>query len=191
MSKRHRSQGVIINNFFTLATIVLMSAVIAIYTKYIVKEKPRVNSNLQCQKQILTTDKIFNQKSLNIMISLVKKGRYELDGGIIEAIKNKSIIKEKIRISEVDKYFIEALNILNINSNKTLVKIKYELIENDVAFSEKETTLNKGSIQTSFRINGKESFIMNTDFNTYDKKEIKERVLCTIEAFKYNESNSQ
>lgn len=191
--KQYRSQGVIINNFFTLATIILMSAVIAIYMKYIVKEKPRIHSNLQCQKEIYSTDKVFNQKYLDKMAFLISQGRYELDGGILESIYMKSKIKNTIQLNEIDKFFIEALDILPLNTDKTVVQIRYELIENDKMDKRKksdECKLNAGSLKTSFRVNGRESFRMYTDFMSYNKQEIKQRVQCTIKAFKSNESKN-
>lgn len=179
--RRGARQSQIINNFFSLATIILVTIVLVLYVKYINVEEPRVHSNLQCQKDIKTSDKIISQKLINIQNLLISKGKFILDGGIIERIEYKSLIKSKIRISQTDKYFYEALNLFNTNNSEYFVKIKYEIIEN------KDFDTNSlATLLVSFRINGKESYIMNTDLLSYNKKDVKNRINCVIKAFKHN-----
>lgn len=185
--RQHRSQGQTINNFFTLVTIVVMSIVLTIYVKY-VPEPPRVNSNLECQKLTTTSDKIFNQNLLNEASTLLNQGAYILDGGFIKPRFGKSYLKDKISVEEADEFFEK--HILKQSREKNyFVTVKYEIVENDKNDPRKKDAsckLHAGSLMTSFRINGKEAFRMHTDFMMYDKKEIEEKIACTVKAFRHN-----
>ena len=179
--RRGARQSQIINNWFSLVTIILVTVVLTFYLRYIVKEKPRLNSAIPCQLLNNSSDKIINQKLLNIHDALILKGRYILDGGILDSLNKTSLIKSKIKLSKSNQYFMQELNILSTNTHKQYVKIKYEFIENE--------DINNKSVArllTSFRINGKESFIMNTDLLSYNETAIKDAISCTIKAFKYN-----
>jgi len=178
--RRGTRQSQLINNWFSLATIILVSITLTLYVKYIVKKPPRLHSSLECQLNTNTYDKIINAKLLNIQASLIKEGRYVLDGGILEVLNQKSLIKEKIKISQMDRFFMQELNIFASNRSKKFVKIKYELIENE------KDAQSPAVLKTSFRINGKEGFIMNTDLLSYNETTIKAAVSCTIKAFNHN-----
>jgi len=179
--RRGARQSQIINNFFSLATIVMVSVVLTLYVKYIVKEeKPkRVNSGLLCQKQNQTTDKIINKILLKKGFVLLNKGFYSLDGGIIPSLNTKSVITEEADLTKINNIFLNAIDINLNNEMQKFLTIKYELIEND-----KINSTHAGALLTSFRVNNNEVFRVLTDFNKYN--EIKQRVECTLEAFKYN-----
>jgi len=179
--RRGARQSQIINNWFSLATIILVTIVLTLYVKYIVKEKPRLNSSLACQLLNNSSDKIINQKLLNMQNALILKGRYILDGGILEALDTTSFIKSKIKVSKSNQYFMQELNVLSTNTHKQYVKIKYEFIEN-----EEKNTKTLARLLSSFRINGKESFIISIDLLSYTNETIQEAISCTIKAFKYN-----
>lgn len=177
--QRGARQSQIINNFFSLATIVLVSVTLTLYVKYIVKEKPRVNSGLSCQETTYTEDKIYSSKLLNIQNKLISQGQFVLDGAFLDSLVKES--KNKLKISTLDKFFLISLNVFNNKTKETFVKIKYELIENEDI---KKTIA--GTLITSFRTNGQVSFYMKKEFNSYKEDEIKQAVACTIKAFKYN-----
>ncbi len=186
---KYRSQGQTINNFFTLVTIVVMTIVLTIYVKYVPKP-PRVNSQLECQKSSYTFDKIYNQELLDEANKLLNSGAYVLDGGLIKPKFGKSYLKDHISITQADDYFQKA--ILKASSQKNyFVKIKYEIVENDKNDPRKKDEsckLHAGSLMTSFRINEKEVFRMHTDFLKYDKDDIRDRINCTVKAFRHNAS---
>ena len=58
---RGTRQSQIVNNFFSLATIVMVTVVLVLYVKYVVKEPKKENSGLVCQTIVNhTTDKAAN-----------------------------------------------------------------------------------------------------------------------------------
>ena len=66
-----RRQSLIVNNFFTLVSILLISITIVLYSKYISNDDYK-NDNLKekvislpCEKETFSTSKVFNQKLLN------------------------------------------------------------------------------------------------------------------------------
>ena len=178
---RGTRQSQLINNFFSLATIVMVTVVLVLYTKYIVKKPARINSGLICQKDVeFTTDKIIDKNFLKTGYKLLNDGSFQLDGGIIPSIKN-SVITKKININQINNIFLKTIDINSIKDTHRFLKIKYEIIEN-----EDETKDAVGSLLTSFRVNNKEVFTMTIDFLKYDIIEIDKRVKCIMEAFKYN-----
>jgi len=180
--RRGARQSQTINNFFSLVTIILVSAVLALYVKYFVKDAPRINSGLMCQNEITsTTDKLGNQKFLKLGYRLLNEGSFVLDGGMISSLERDSDFSQKLKLNEINNIFLNTINIKSTKDKIRFLKIKYELIENE------DNSLNKvGSLLTSFRVNNKEVFSMVIGFSTYDMSEIEKRVQCSLEAFKYN-----
>lgn len=181
--RRGARQSQIVNNFFSLVTIILVSVVLTLYVKYIVKvdEPPYINSGLVCQQNTNTTDKINNLKSLKIGYKLLNKGSYLLDGGIIPSLDKESVIKKKLDLDKINNIFLNTIDIELSQETQIFLKIKYELIEND-----EENSNHAGALLSSFRLNNQEVFRMLIDFNTYNISEIENKIKCTMEAFKYN-----
>lgn len=189
--KVERNQGQIVNNFFTLVTIVIMTAVIVFYVKYIVEPQQEAlgNPNLPCQKNIYTTQKIFNQELLKEAFKLYRSGQYMLNGGLILSENMPSKLEKIIDVEKSDKLFLDTIVQLPKQDAQRYVNIKYEIIENDKQDPRKkneECKLIDGSLMTSFRINGKEAYRMYTDFETATLDAINERVQCTMKAFETN-----
>ncbi len=179
--RRGARQSQIVNNFFSLATIVMVVSVLVLYMKYIIKEPVKENSGLVCQKIVNhTTDKVSNEKFLRVGYKLLNDGAYVIDGGMIASLANPVITKE-LNLKQINNIFLNTIDINLTKDTHKFLKIKYELIEN-----EDETNDNVGTLLTSFRVNNKEVFRMNINFFTYDLIEIEKRVKCTMEAFKYN-----
>lgn len=180
--RRGARDSQIVNNFFTFATIVIVSITLTIYNKYIVKEDSteRLNSKLPCQLEVKTIDKISNPDLLKHSLALLSKGHYIIDGGIITLLDSKSELTKKINIEDVTNIFLNSIGINSTNDIQRFLKIKYEIIE-----SEKQSS-SAGKLLTSFRLQNKEVFRVSTVFETYNINEIKKRVLCTMKAFKYN-----
>ena len=182
--QRSRRQSQIVNNFFSLVTIVLVTVVLILYVRYVVKEPARINSDLLCQNDLNgTTDKIINKKLLLVGYKLLNEGSFALDGGMIYSLES-STIEDNLNINQINNIFLNTIDINLTKDTNRFLKIKYELIEN-----EDETRDNIGSLMTSFRVNNNEVFTMVMDFMKYDMIEIRKAVECTMEAFKHNATN--
>lgn len=182
-----------INNLFALVTIVLMSIVIIIYVKYVPKDdKPKINSGLECQKDVICFEKVYDEALLKEGLALLNKGDYEILGGLTSAKYMTPVLETKITVEQSDIMFQEAINIPKNDNPQKYLTISYQLIENDKQDPNKKSNspnckLYAGYILTSFQINGVQFFRMQIDFNTYELEEIKKRINCTIEAFKNHE----
>ena len=193
--KRGARDSQVVNNFFSLATIIMVSIVLVVYIKYIAnnenKNPEKQIVKLQCEKDEYTYSKVFSKKLLNKSINILNKGDYILDGAFIELDSKKSNIKNIITLDEINKFFIDAIGIKaenqkNEEKDKTnFLKIQYEIIENDNTNKKDENSkLNSGSVKSSFILNSKEVFRVYTDFTFMYKNAIKQRVDCSIKVFK-------
>ena len=190
MASRRRD-SLIVNNFFTLASIIMISVVMILYSKFgpTKKEKPRINSNLQCQQITRTFDRISSPTLLKNVDYYLKNGFYVLNGAFIKPRFGKFYLKDKITINEANSYFREFLIFPPIKEPVKYLTIKYEIIENDINNPRKKTQEERsyaGDLLTYVRLNGKELFMMKTRFLEYDKEEIKNKIECTIKALKEN-----
>ncbi|MBU3016034.1 hypothetical protein KO488_14855 [Poseidonibacter lekithochrous] len=195
--KRNRRQSAIINNFFTLASIIMITITLVVYMKYIQVEKPNPDSKavymkkekvtpLECEDET-SKSKLFNQKLLNKSLEALNKGYYKLDGGHIKALNSKSIIEDFIPVLEADEYFVKAIKVPAKKDIQKFLTINYEIIENDKEKKinlKKENKFKAGTIRTSFRANSIEIFIFSKDFKFYDKNEIQSIIDCTIKVYK-------
>lgn len=191
MAGEHRRDSQVVNNFFTLVSIVIIAVVITLYSKYGPKEKipSRVNSNLECQKTTSTIDRITAPSLLKSAKYYLENGLYVLDGGFIKPRFGKFYLKDKITILQANEFFKSTIAVEQKENPIKYLKIKYEIIENDKNDPRKNEIKSNscaGKLLSSFRIDGKEVFMMETDFLEYDKKDIKNRIDCTVEAFKHN-----
>lgn len=173
-----------LNNFFTFITIILVTGVLMVYIKYAPKPQ-RLNSKLPCQMTNHTIDKISNDTLLLKGFKFFNQGNYVLDGGYIKPRFGKSYLKDKIDFSKINTWYEQSIK-KNAKPKSVFLKIKYEIIENDKNNPRNEDKLSAGELLTSFRINGQEAFMMSTKFLNYDKITLKNKIECTINAFKYN-----
>jgi len=191
MSKTRR-QSLIVNNFFTLASIVMISVTMILYSKFIVGDKEVTKEEvipLSCEKDIFSTSKVFNQKLLNDSQKALNKGFYKIQGEYIKSKYSKSIIEEFISLDEIDSFYKDSIQVNPKNDINKFLTIDYEIIENDKKDpnkKSKECKICSGSIMTSFKADKTEIFRFYIDFNLYDKDEIKRRIDCTIKAYKNN-----
>ena len=192
---RQRRQSLIVNNFFTLASIIIISITIILYSKYISNDDYK-NDDLKenviplvCEKQIFSNSKVYNQKLLNESMKALDKGYYKLEGSYTKSIHLASIIEDFISIEEMDNYFNEAIQRKPKNNIEKYLTISYKIIENDKKDPNKkpkDCKLCSGSILTSFKANNKDIFKFYIDFNLYDKSEIASKINCTIKAYENN-----
>ena len=183
----------VVNNFFTFATIVMVTIVLTLYVKYFGEDKNSTKISipkLQCEKEFFSKAKILNLTLLKKSINALDKGYYKLDGGIIESEMMKSKIKSIINIDEIDGFYLDSIGIKPKKEIEKFLKIKYELIENDKK-NPKNKKLNSGTLVTSFRINTTEIFRFNTDIDFFYKNAIKQRVECSIKVYKNYVQNTR
>lgn len=192
--RNSRRQSLIVNNFFTLASIVMLSISMILYSKFIANDEPEEAKKikvtpLSCEKEIFSTSKLYNQKLLNDSINALDKGYYKLDGAYVKSVHSDSIIEEFISLSEIDDFYKKAIEKNPKEDISKFLTIKYEIIENDKKDpnkKSKECKICSGSILTSFKANESEIFRFYIDFNLYDKDEISRRIDCTIKAYRNN-----
>ena len=191
MSKERR-QSLIVNNFFTLASIAMITISIVLYSKFIVGSNEPSKEEvipLSCEKEIFSTSKVYNQKLLNDSIKALDKGFYKLNGQYVKSVYSKSIIEEFISLNEINSFYIDAISSKPKEDINKFLTIDYEIIENDKKDpnkKSKECKICSGSILTSFKANESEIFRFYIDFNLYDKDEISRRIDCTIKAYRNN-----
>lgn len=190
-----RRQSLIVNNFFTLASIVMLSISMILYSKFIVGDDEPEEAKkikvipLSCEKEVFSTSKIYNQKLLNDSLKALDKGYYKLDGAYVKSVHSDSIIEEFISLNEINEFYKKAIEKTPKEDINKFLTIKYEIIENDKKDpnkKSKECKICSGSILTSFKANEVEIFRFYIDFNLYDKDEISRRIDCTIKAYRNN-----
>ena len=190
--KRGARDSVIVNNFFTLASIILIVIVIVIYSKYIANDAYEEVTKeevipLSCEKEIFTVSKVYNQELLNESMKALNKGFYKLEGSYKKAQQTQSIIEDFISIDELNSFYTKVIGKKTKENISRYLTIKYEIIENDKKAVTKKLSNCKfcsGAILTSFLADEKEIFKFYTDFNLYDKTEIEKRIDCTIKVYK-------
>ncbi|MEA1915759.1 MAG: hypothetical protein U9N30_10670 [Campylobacterota bacterium] len=192
---KHTRDGAKVNRFFTLATIVIMAAVMSLYVRFLDEmnqndvQKEAQNSGLKCQQEVVCFDKVFDAQKLKEAIALYKKGNYTLHGEFEYSQYMPTELKEKINPKNIENYFLNTINITPNPKMQKIVDIYYEVIENDKLHPNKKNSKSKhcklyaGYLLTSFKVNGKNLFRMQIDFNHYDEKEIQQRINCTLKAF--------
>ena len=195
MKKSSRQESMIVNNFFTLASIVMIAITIILYSKYISNDDYKNDSlkdkviPLSCEKEVFSTSKVYNQKLLNESQKALDKGFYRLNGQYKKSIHSDSIIEDFISLFEVDSFYIKAIEKEEKNNINKFLQIDYEIIENDKKDpnnKQKDCKFCSGSVLTTFKAEQKEIFKFYIDFNLYDKNEIEKRIDCTIKAYRNN-----
>lgn len=189
--KRGARDSVIVNNFFTLASIVMISITIILYSKYIANdgyEEPtkEIVTPLSCEKEVFTVSKVYNQELLNESMKALYRGFYKLEGTYKKSQQMPSIIEDFISIDELNSYYIKAIEKTPKENKNKYLTIKYEIIENDKKDTNKKASNCKfcsGAILTSFMAEEKEIFKFYIDFRLYDKNEIASKIDCTIKVY--------
>jgi len=181
--RRGANPSQIINNFFTFGTIVIVSIVITLYSKYFgdmqEKEQKKEIVRLACLDENSTL-RIKNKKILQNSLKALEKGYYKLSGGYIESLNTISYIKEYISLAEQDSYFVDAIQMAPLQNPVKYLTIKYELIENE------RDKKDFGAINISIRIKGKEIFGVFTNLVYFDKIQLRKITDCAIRTFKAN-----
>ncbi|MDD2887422.1 MAG: hypothetical protein PHY66_06430 [Aliarcobacter sp.] len=186
--------SILVNNFFTIASIVLIVITITIYTKYIANDgydevtKEEVIP-LSCEKEVFSVSKVYNQELLNKSMKAFNKGFYKLEGSYKKSQQTPSIIEDFISLNELNSYYVKSIEKKPKVDISKYLTIKYEIIENDRKEQNKKISNCKfcsGGILTSFLADDKEIFKFYIDFRLYDKNEIASKIDCTIKVYENN-----
>ncbi|RXJ90358.1 hypothetical protein CRV01_04160 [Arcobacter sp. CECT 8983] len=181
--KRTRpNDSIIVNNLFTFATIVMVSITIVLYTNFIVKPQKKEDSlskieKIPCQKENNTKVTVKNHELVKKSFNAIEKGYYKIEGSLLKLEEN-SQIEKVLTTKEIDNYIKSLLKIKPKENLQKYLKIKYEIIESS------KDKLNAGTVITSFRINSKEIFFMQSDFKFMYKNAIMQRVDCSLKVYK-------
>ncbi len=185
---RNLRQSQVINNFFTLASIIIISVTLTLYVKYIVNE-PEITKEkvtpLSCEDITLTKYKVYNQQLLNDSLKALRKGFYKLNGSYKKA--KVSNVEELISLNKLDEFYMQAIQRAPRKNIKKYLSIEYKLVEKNSTDNKiKRKQFYSGSILTVFKADNKEIFKIFTDFRLYDDKEIFNRIDCSIKVYKNN-----
>jgi hypothetical protein len=185
MKKRvygRRNPSQTINNFYTLITIVMMTVVITIYTKYIrstphevVQQETFKPTILPCQTEFNIEQKITQPNLLKEAFILFEQGNYALNGGLL--LLDNSVLKDKVSLKTIETFFDNTIDVVSILNAQQFLNIKYEIIE-------KKT--NNLRLLVSFRISSNEVLRMYTNLNHTKENEISQKVECIMNSFKHN-----
>lgn len=185
---RQRRQSLVINNFFTLASIIIITVSLTLYVEYIAKEpeitKTKVIS-LPCEKDTLTKYKVYNQELLNESLKALRKGYYKLNGSYKQN-SNNHVARNFISLTQLDDLYIQAIQKAPKTNIKKFLTIDYTLLEKDKNDKIKRKGFYSGSMLTTFKAGQKDIFKIYTDFRVYDKNEIFSRIDCSIKVYKNN-----
>ena len=157
-----------INNFFMFVTIVIMSIVMMVYSKYILPAMHH-NSLLPCQLEVKCEDDIIDKDKIILANQMIKKGDYSL---IITA----NIDKDRLKL--IKKGYYSAIGVYNPNIKDGLVRIYIKVAKSD-------DTKYQGALVTRFKFKGKYIYFNKIYLKTFDSKEIKKRIECIFEGFRY------
>ena len=174
-----KNESQIINNFYTLVTIVIMAVVITIYTKYVNpnKEKEFTPLLLPCQSALQIEQRVSNPKLIKEANRLLEEGNYMINAGFI--LSENSPIEKQLSLETVNGFFENTIDVVAIANAQKFLNIKYELIEN-------EKKANELSLLVSFRINANEVFRMIASVQSNQFNEIPQKVECIMNSFKQN-----
>ncbi len=186
MSRSFRRQSLIINNFFTLASIIIIAATLTLYNRYFnqnddsnVENKNNTYLKLNCQKQD-DRFKVMNKALMENSLKALNLGYYKISGGFLKKEKD-SIIEQIVDANKIEQFYKLALNTPQKEDITKFLQIDYEIIEGRNTQSK---VFKSGSVKTTFKANGNEIFTYFSDFKFYDENEIKDIIDCTIKVYK-------
>lgn len=184
--RRGINQGQVVNNLFTFISVAMLSIIIILYVNFNTIQdniKARALNKISCQKNTYYNLRVFNKKLLNSSLKALSGGYYKITGTIKYKEKD-SILKDFVSNKEIEKFYKNALKIPPLKKTKRFLLIKYELIENKSLKIKTKRGFYSGSIKTTFMAGDKKIFTYLTDFFMFSKKEIEQKINCTLEVYK-------
>jgi len=177
-----------IANYFALITISLISVSMMIYVKFgpgSVKKTSSIKVGkikpLECLKNNYGFDKITDAKLLKQLFVLYQKKEIKIFGSEINN-SNKKVKTKILNQNKIKKIFLKTLKISKITKKAIYLAIYYEIIQ----AKQKNSLDFVGVLKTSFRFNGQEAYRIFTNLKNYSKKEIQEKILCSLRSFENN-----
>ncbi|QKF81265.1 hypothetical protein [Halarcobacter ebronensis] len=180
MRRENRRDSQVVNNFFTFASIAIISITITIYTNYITEEKPKVLEKLQCEKETPTRVVVTDRKLLKKSVKALDKGYYKIESSFLKSQDDKSTVEKAISLKELEQYYVDNIKNPAKKELEKYLKIRVELIENE----KKDENLYAGKLISSFRINSNELLRFESDIKFMYKNAIKDRVDCSMKVYK-------
>lgn len=183
--KRGARDSQIINNFFTFASIVMVSITLLLYNHYINKDEknnPKIEK-LPCQLENFTKVNLLNFELLKKSKKALDKGYYKVEGYFLNPENDTPTIEKVVSIEELKSYYENLIGRKPKKDIEKFLKIRFELIEKDKKNINSDR-LGAGTLISSFRINSKELLRFESDFKFMYKNAIKERVDCSIKVYK-------
>ncbi len=180
MKKRvyERNQSQVINNFYTLVTIVIMTVVITLYTKYVTPDTKEETpfTVLPCMSELKIDQTSYNKKLHKEALELFLQGNYQINGGAI--YEENSKFDEELWIKKIDELFENSSQMVAILNAQKFLNIKYELINKE------STEAQKVNLLVSFRISSNEVLRMYTFLDLNNIEQTSKKVGCIMESLK-------
>lgn len=146
------------------------------------KKKARL-SRLDCQKEMIIFEKVFNAEALLHVKEAIKGGELTLESSVKKAKYMKTKLFEYVDINDVDTLVKESIaKHKGAKSDKTL-HVKYYIYENDKNDPGKKSPKSKlyaGYIHMTFSVDNIKAYVSQVDFMDMQGKDIKKRLDCAI-----------
>jgi len=165
--------------------------ILAIFLIYIIgssvydqanKKKARL-SRLDCQKEMVVFEKVYNAEALLHVKEALKGGSLSIESSIKKAKYMKTKLFDYVDINEIDALLKETIaKHHNAKSDKAL-HVKYYIYENDKKDPGKKSPKSKlyaGYIYMTFSVDEVKAYVTQVDFMDMQGKDIAKRLDCAI-----------
>ena len=180
MRREYRRDSQVVNNFFTFASIAILSITITIYTNYVTKNKDETVKRLQCEQELNARVSAPNINLLKKSTKALDKGYYKVEPSFLKREKEESTIESVISLEEIEKLYKNAIKVPSKKEMQKYLKIRVEIVESE----KKDDKLYAGKFISSFRINSNELLRFESNIKFMYKNAIKDRIDCSMKVYK-------
>ncbi len=165
--------------------------ILAIFLVYIIgssiydqsnKKKARL-SRLDCQKEMIIFEKVFNAEALLHVKEALKGGKLTLESSVKKAKYMKTKLFEYVDINDVDVLVKENIAKHKGAKSDKALHVKYYIYENDKKDPGKKSPKSKlyaGYIHMTFSVDGVKAYVTQVDFMDMQGKDIGKRIECAM-----------
>ncbi|WP_320036349.1 hypothetical protein [Halarcobacter sp.] len=183
MRRSGASDSQVVNNFFTFASIVLISITITLYSNYFSQDEDIIKiEKIPCELDTFTKVSLLDLNLLKKSQKALDKGYYKVEGSYLK-LENNSTIEDVVKLPLLDSFYESLIGVKPKENIEKYLKIRYELIEKDKK-NQNIDRLGAGTLISSFRINSKELLRFESDFKFLYENAIKDRIECSIKVYK-------
>jgi len=146
------------------------------------KKKARL-SRLECQKEMIVFEKVFNTEALADVKEALKGEKLTLESSVKKAKYMKTRLFEYVDIDDVDLLLKESIAKYQGAKSDKALHVKYYIYENDKKDPGKKSPKSKlyaGYIHMSFSVDGIKAYAIQVDFMDMQGKDIAKRLDCAI-----------